>query len=273
MAWAKTSWGWAPATGQAVDQEGRRGLHPELVALVLILLQRPLGVRALHVRPELLDVIHTAAAGHVDDLVLGERRTLTGLGVQLVVQLPELALLSGGPGGTGGPLGVRAEDGEVTEFDAQGALVDELLDQCGLGLPGEAAAERALVVGVFDQDHRGVLLADGQRVAVRAPDGPLGEVVEHLLLCGVLLGRGGGGCLGCVGAAGVTVALDGRADGDGDRDHGDDEGDDRADGGQFAGGRGGNGHAEAPDVRRGIRALCVGRRPISAIRGGARCRR
>src|SRR6185436_2238634 len=99
----------SPADLAAVDEGGGRAVHVHGRALlhvggdlrlVLVAVQRRLELG--HVEAQLLGVL--LQAGAVELLLVGE---------QLVVHLPELALLAGGPGGAGGGLGVLVEGERV----------------------------------------------------------------------------------------------------------------------------------------------------------------
>src|SRR4051794_22643591 len=158
------------AGGGAVDVEGGRLLHVGLdLRLELVGVEGSLELG--HVEAELLGVL--LQAGPVEGGLVLE---------QLVVHLPELALLGGGHGGHGGRLGVLVHvERHVLPDHPQ--LVAVLLLELGDGRL-DPLAEGALEVGVEDQGDRRVLGA--------ARRGGAGVDLPDL---GVLLGAGrlGGG--------------------------------------------------------------------------------
>ena len=195
------------------------------------------GLRGGHIGAELLQVRHPGLLGEGDQRVLGVGRVALGVGggVDGVVELPELALLGGGPPGLSGQGRGLADLSQVTPFNAQRALLHQLV-QLGLDLLSELGAVGTGEVGVDDHDDRCVDLALGLaigRVAVGlGVDELQGLLVDDRRSRYGLGGRGGG--IGGGGLAGGGGAMAPGGDvvqqrrGEDAQDDGDDhEGDDR----------------------------------------------
>ena len=196
------------------------------------------GLGGGHVSAELRQVRHPGLLGEVDQGVLGVGRVALGVGggVDGVVELPELALLGGGPPGLGGQGRGLADLGQVAPLDAQRALLHQLV-QLGLDILGELGAEGAGEVGVDDHDDRRVDFALGLAVGRVAVDLGVDEL-EGLLVGdrrgrlgfgdrGGRIGRGGGRLAGGGLMAPGGDVLQQRCGEDGQDDGDDHEGDDR----------------------------------------------
>ena len=128
--------------------------HAEVVAHLHVGLDRRLGLGIVDGGLE-LGHVEADLAGVLLEIGRGQRLLV---GEQLVVHLPELALLGRGHGGDGGGHGVVVEGQRVVaEGDLQVVLVDLLqLIQRALG----ARAVRALELGERDERDLGLLAAD-----------------------------------------------------------------------------------------------------------------
>ena len=127
--------------------------------------------------------VELVLAGEVDGPGAGEAAR-AGVEQVSVVELPPGALVTGALGGVGGELGGGAEDDEVAVLVAGESGADGFLDDQRLSLSREDATARSLEVGVLDDQHGRVGVADdiageGQALAVSEVDDAGGGAVLH----------------------------------------------------------------------------------------------
>ncbi len=148
---------------------GHTSVPADVDALLLVGCDRLEQLRVGEVRLELRGV-QPDLVGQREQLLVAQLACggLLAVGHEAVVEGPELSLQPGGIGGDGAVLGRLTEDIDVAPLEAHVAGLHVLHDG-GLGLGDPHRAEGALIVGVDDDRHRRVDVADGERVIRFAP--------------------------------------------------------------------------------------------------------
>ena len=132
----------------AVDEVGRRALHPHRPSLSELLLDPGLVLAREEARVEPLHV-ETEPSGDLLELPDAQVAIHLGRGAQLhqrVVVLPELALLGGGLRGERRVHRLLAVHDEVLEHEPELAGLDQLLSDLALGAGVKRLADGALVL-------------------------------------------------------------------------------------------------------------------------------
>ena len=151
--------------------------------------------------------VEVVSSGEVDGAGAGEAAR-AGVEQVGVVELPPGALVAGALGGVGRELGGGAEDDEVAVLVAGESGADGFLDDQRLSLSRVGAATRSLEVGVLDDQHGRVGVADdvageGQALAVsEVDDAGGGAMLHNRRVAGGAVGSDGAGVVGRIGSAG-----------------------------------------------------------------------